>query len=70
MYTVIEMQTNGGVTSVLTPVVKAERNKAEQEYHSKLAFAAVSNVEIHTVVLLNAEGERIKKECYKHEAAE
>lgn len=68
MYTVIEMQTSNGTTTVLTPVVKLNRDEAEQEYHLKLAYAAVSVVEIHTVVLLNAEGQTIKKECYKHEA--
>ena len=70
MYTVIEMQTTGETMSVLTPVVKSDRNTAEQEYHMKLAYAAVSAVEYHTVVLLNAEGQTLKKECYKHEQAE
>ena len=69
MYTILEMQTNNGVTAVVPAAVKETRELAEQEYHSRLSFAAVSTVEIHTVVMLNAEGQRIKGECYKHEAA-
>lgn len=68
MYTILEMQTNNGVTTVLPATVKETRPLAEQEYHSKLSFAAVSTVEIHTVVMMNAEGAMIKGECYKHEA--
>ena len=70
MYTILEMQTNDGVTAVVPAVVKETRELAEQEYHTKLSFAAVSTVEIHTVVMLNAEGAKIKGECYKHQAAE
>ena len=70
MYTILEMQTNDGVTAVVPAVVKETRELAEQEYHTKLSFAAVSTVEIHTVVMLNAEGTKIKGECYKHQAAE
>ena len=69
MYTVIELQTNGGTTTALTPVTKTTRDDAEQEYHLKLSYAAVSQVEIHSVVLLNAEGKTLKSECYKHQAA-
>jgi len=66
MYAVIETQTTAGVMTALPTVVKASRDEAEQEYHSKLAFAAVSTVEIHAVSILNAEGQKIKGECYKH----
>lgn len=66
MYVVVEMQTNNGVTAQITTV---EQNKdvAEQKYHLILSAAAVSNVEIHSAVILNPEGQRIKSECYKHE---
>lgn len=69
MYTVIELQTNNGITAAVTPVVKSTIEEARQEYHTKAAFAAVSSVEIHTVVLLNAEGQDVERiVCYKHQA--
>lgn len=71
MYTVIELQTTGGVTTVGTPVVKATIEEARQEYHLKGSYAAVSAVEIHTVMLVNAEGQNVEKPiCYKHQAAQ
>lgn len=66
MYTVIEQQTNNGGTSVLTPVVKATRELAEQEYFLKLSYAAVSKIEVHSVTLLNQEGKELMSRCYKH----
>ena len=69
MYTIIELQTNNGVTIAAQPVVKATIEEARQEYHTKASYAAVSSVEIHTVVLLNAEGQDVEKIiCYKHQA--
>lgn len=66
-YAVFETQTtNEGVTVAVPIVVKATRDEAEQEYHSKLSFAAVSNVDIHSVGLVNQEGKLLKSECYKH----
>ena len=68
MYTIIEMQINGNTMAVVTPEVKADRDEAESVYHARLASAAISSVEIHSVVLLNAEGQRIDGKCYKHPA--
>ena len=69
MYTIIELQTTGDVTTPVTPVVKATIEEARQEYHLKASYAAVSQVEIHTVMLVNAEGQNIEKPiCYKHPA--
>ena len=68
MYTIIETQTNGNTMAVVTPAVEADKDNAESVYHARLASAAISSVEIHSVVLLNAEGQRIKGECYKHPA--
>lgn len=65
MYLVIELQTTNGTTSYIG-TVKATRDEAEQKYHQILAAAAVSSVEIHTAVILNPEGGKIKGETYKH----
>lgn len=70
MYVIIETQTNGDQMAVVTPATYADRNQAERAYHLALSSAAVSSVEIHTVTMLNAEGTRIKGECYKHTAQE
>ena len=68
MYTIIETQTNGDSMAVVTPAVEVDKDQAESIYHARLASAAISSVEIHSVVLLNAEGQRVKGECYKHQA--
>ena len=70
MYTIIETQTNGNTMAVVTPAVEADRDNAESIYHTRLASAAISSVEVHSVVLLNAEGQRVKGECYKHPVQE
>lgn len=71
MYSVIELQTTGGVTAALPVVTKATIEEARQEYHTKGAAAAVSAVDIHTVMLVNAEGQNVERPiCYKHQAAE
>lgn len=70
MYTVIEMQTNNGTTVVLPPAAKETREEAESTWHQIMAAAAISSVEIHTAVILNAEGQIIRTGCYKHQVAE
>lgn len=67
MYRVLELQTNEqGVTAMLDHGDEVERNAAESKLHAVAQYAAISQVPIHTVVILNAEGEKIKKEVYKH----
>lgn len=69
-YIIIETQTTNGVTAVVTPVVKTSYNEAEQEYHSKLSFAAVSTVPLHSVTMLTERGNIVKYECYDHSEPE
>lgn len=53
---IIEIQhSNDGSTAVLHEVV-ADRNTAEQTYHTKLAYAAVSTVNVHTVDMMDDYG--------------
>lgn len=66
-YIIIEQQTTNGVTAVVTPVVKTNYNEAEQEYHYKLSFAAVSTVPLHSVTMLTERGSLVKYEAYTHE---
>ena len=66
MYMVIELQTNrDGATAAMTQDFPS-RPEAESKFHQILGFAATSNVPIHSAVILNPEGERLKKETYKH----
>ena len=68
-YTIIEQQTTGGSTAVLTQT-KDNYNEAEQAYHLTLAAAAVSSVPTHSAAMLNERGQLIKYECYVHEQPE
>lgn len=71
MYTVIEMQTNGSSMTVVTPIKTfADKGKAHQEFHTVAAYAAVSKVQTHTVILLNEYGNIEKREIYEHEQEE
>jgi hypothetical protein len=65
MFIIIEMQTNNNSTAVVTPIPTAtQENIALQKYYTALAAAAVSNVQLHTVTLLNEEGEVIRTEKF------
>ena len=63
---IIEIQhSNDGATAVLHEV-QNDRNVAEQTYHNKLAYAAVSAVNVHSVVMMDDYGSRVKGETYYH----
>lgn len=64
-YIVIELQTTNGTTAALVNTY-ATRNEAEQKYHTILAAAAVSNVEIHAAVILTPDGMEIMNQAYHH----
>lgn len=68
-YIVIEIQTNAGVSAIVPPVLFTDRNAAEAQFHTMLAAAAVSAVEIHSVVMLTEDGRIVRTECYRHSAA-
>lgn len=65
MYIVVEFQSNAGQTSILTyPFTVA--SLADQKYHEVLAYAAISEVEIHAVSIMNEYGCVAKNEFYTH----
>lgn len=68
MFIVIEIQKNETVSTIVNSY--ATRNEAENKYHTILAYAAISNVQVHSAVLLTDEGEYIKHECFEHEVTE
>ena len=55
MYIVTELQTNGETTAVLN-YTYTDKNIALQQYHTILASAAVSQVQVHTAMIVNEIG--------------
>lgn len=71
VYIIIEIQkSNNGTVAIVPPVSYTELNKAEKAYHQALAAAAVSQVNVHSVVMLSDTGERMKGETYYHGSIE
>lgn len=67
MYTVFEMQTDEeGKTAHLPPVDCNEENEAWSAFYSKLSFAAVSSVYIHTVMLCTIDGRLVESRSFMH----
>ena len=63
---IIEIQQGAeGAPAILTEVMES-RPQAEQTYHTKLSYAAVSTVRVHTVAMMDETGTVIKKETYYH----
>lgn len=68
-YIIIEIQkSNNGAIAIVPPAAYSDKNMAEQAYHTALAAAAVSSVNVHSVVMLDDTGARIKGETYYHGA--
>ena len=64
---IVEIQhSNNGSTAVPPITIEADSNVAEQTYHQKLSYAAVSAISVHSVVMLDDTGRRIKGETYYH----
>ena len=71
VYIIIEIQKmNNGSCAVVPPTTYTDQRIAEQAYHTALSYAAVSQVDVHSVVMLNDVGERLKGETYYHGAEE
>lgn len=71
VYIIIEIQKmNNGSCVVVPPTTYTDSRLAEQAYHTALSYAAVSQVDVHSVVMLDDTGARIKGETYYHGAEE
>lgn len=67
MYIIIEIQTsNAGEVGIVPPASYADKQEAESCYHSRLASAAISAVNIHAVSMLREDGALVKSEVYYH----
>lgn len=67
MYTILEQQTTNGKTAYTPLEQKADINEAESVFYTKLASAAISTVELHSVTLLSDDGREIMHKSYVHE---
>lgn len=68
MYILIEMQTTGGATALLPALTYDRKAEAVSAWHQKMAAAAISSVEVHTVLLLDEHGNNVSpgKPWYEH----
>ena len=61
VYIIIEIQkSNEGTVAIVPPASYTDKDVAEQAYHTALAAAAVSSVNVHSVVMLDDTGARLK----------
>lgn len=68
MYIVLEVQKNLDGTGAIVAPIPTFNDKLEAEscFHSKLASAAISEVPIHTIILLDDDANTIRRETYLH----
>ena len=66
MYIVIELQKNteGQVANIVTE--HANLAEAESKYHAILSVAAVSEIPVHSAIIVSEEGVPMQWKCYKH----
>lgn len=65
MFIVLEIQRTNTISAI--PTAFGSRDSAEEKYHDVLRTAAVSSVPVHSCVLLDDAGYRIKRETYYHD---
>lgn len=66
MYILIEIQKNGDQAALVPARTYTDRLQAEAAYHTTLAAAAVSSVEVHTALLIDDHGNTVKRDSYEH----
>ena len=70
MIILFEIQTDNGSTAILPAATYTDRNAADSAYHTKLASAAISSVDVHTVLMIDEHGNTLRREYYEHLDAE
>ena len=66
MYIIQEIQTEAGVTALTPAVTEVDKNTADSIWYQKMAAAAISSVDIHSIVMLDEHGNLIKQGYYEH----
>lgn len=66
MFIVIELQKNenGAVTNIVTE--HSTQEEAESKYYAVLSAAAVSDVPVHSAIIVSEEGFPLMHQFYKH----
>lgn len=66
MFIVIELQkdNNGSVANIATE--HSTQAEAESKYHAILSAAAVSELPVHSAIIVSEEGFPLMHQCYKH----
>lgn len=64
MYVVVEIQKAETMATLVTS--HETLAEAENKYHTVLAYAAVSEVPVHSAVMLTETGSFMKSECFTH----
>ncbi len=67
MYIIQEMQTTNNQTALVPALTYTDKNQAESAYHTALAAAAISPVQVHTVVMFDEHGNTLKRDFYEHQ---
>lgn len=67
VFVVIEIQSNNEQAATIVNSYM-DRNEAESRFHQILGAAAISQVPVHSAVLLTDTGKCLKNETYRHEA--
>lgn len=67
MYVAIELKEKVDGSLEVSTFKKDTREEVESAYHSILTSAAKSSYPVHSAVILNPEGQRLRGECYKHQ---
>jgi hypothetical protein len=66
MYIVQEIQTTNNQTALLPAETYLDKNAAESALHLKLGSAAISTINVHTVILYDEHGNIVRSEYYEH----
>jgi len=66
MFIVLEIQTHADGTVGTLVDSYADRNDAENKYHTILAYASKSNLPMHSAVMVTNDGVLIRSESYNH----
>ena len=67
---ILEIQHSNDGTNATLVNSYTDQATAEQKYHQVLAAAAVSAVDVHSAVMMDDTGNRIKGETYYHGSLE
>ena len=67
MYIIIEMQVLNGTPAIPPISTWQDRQAAESEFHRLCSIAAVSSVPLHTVMMVDTNGNTLRAEHYEHE---